>query len=180
MRSSVVALGASVIGVSLILLGLSFGLAQGKQWQEMQERLQALEREVEQLREQLAVREQTFSVIRAEKFEVVKDGETIATLKGVELTEALGIFGKDGKLLADLSSFLGGGKLNIYNNEGKPVVVLSSFIGGGILHINNNEGKPVVGLSSFLGEGNLYINNKEGKPVRNQQQGRESRCPTSH
>jgi hypothetical protein len=58
-------------------------------------------------------------VVRAEGFEVVKDGKTVATLAADSDGGVLNILNKDGKPVAGLGAFSdGGGRLGIWDKDG--------------------------------------------------------------
>ncbi len=166
---------------------------------EAQERLEALEKEVRRLRGQNSLLRlallglfllttlpyiiaatkgiPTFSVVRAQRFEVVAGQKVVAVLSANPNGGALVILNDRGKEVAALytvppKSKLGvpkGGSLFIGDMEGKSVALLGAFsasvgalgIWGGGLEIYNKEGK----LAALLGVSGLDIYNKEGKRI---------------
>lgn len=90
-------------------------------------------------------------VVRAEQFEVVRDGKVVASLRSSpDGGGALFIVSKDGEIVAGLISTPDGGVLGINNKDGEIVAILSSNPYGGSLLIFNKDGKPVAGLGLTL------------------------------
>lgn len=105
-------------------------------------------------------------VVRAERFEVVKDGKVLAKLdESVFGGGSLSIYSEDGKEVGYLLATSTGGMLSILDKDGKPVGMLSTGTEGGSLGIFNKDGKHVGGLAATRSGGLLGVNNKDGRVV---------------
>lgn len=153
-----------------------------RQLQEMQERLKLLEHKLYQLRVQilwlrivlivilaigwlpylLAMQNQiaTYSVVRAERFEVTHTGEVIGFIgsHSTLLKPNLSIFNREGKPIAEFSD----NGLAVFNNEGKIAIGIYGFSDGGNLCVYDLNMKPIIMFSARSKDGNLCIYDREG------------------
>jgi hypothetical protein len=113
----------------------------------------------------LALRHGEQTVIRAEWFKVVKNGQTVAEISAGEVGGFIGVAGNDGKIAGGLSPGPDGGGLVIYNKDGKPVAQLLAREYGGALETFSKAGKPSTTLGASANGGWLGIANKDGNGV---------------
>ena len=111
----------------------------------------------------LAFREGQEKVIRAERFEVVQDGKTVAELSASEYGGWLKIYNKEGKFAAFLGALPDGGGLGIFNKDGKAAAALGALPDGGGLGIFNNDEKPVAELGAASDGGWLELTSPDGR-----------------
>lgn len=176
----------------------------------MDERINMLEKEIEYLKTQalrlrllvvclfvtsmlpyLLASSSYFSqqVVRAERFELLRDGEVVAFITApLKLAEGgLVIYDPKGKPIVGVVSTPLFNGLSVHNDEGKPgvtliasplthslgisnregktVATLSSSPFGGILSIGDNNSKTLVSLCALLDGGRLEIYNKDYETV---------------
>jgi len=122
---------------------------------------------------------QTFSVLRVERLEFVRDGELVASVHGLtvgEVSRLLAISDKDNEPIVIIASNTpdknrGFNMMFFYSKRGKGGINLASTPDGNcMLLINNYMGNPVVCLGASVekdaigyGTGYLNISDKDGK-----------------
>lgn len=109
----------------------------------------------------------TFSVVKAEKIEIVKDGETTGIILPFKSAYGSGLLvsSKDEKLIACFGADSEGGKVAVFNKDNAPVAGFEAIPEGGRMIVTNRNGKPLATLEAISEGGILRTFNKDGKLV---------------
>ncbi|HEY3044676.1 MAG TPA: hypothetical protein VGJ39_11650 [Vicinamibacterales bacterium] len=114
----------------------------------------------------LGAAQQTTDVIRASRFEVVKDGKPVVTMSFDADGGRLDVRQTSGTPVAYLRAGKYGGSLDISDKAGKTVGYFDAQEnGGGILAVGNSSNQAVVNLSSFNNTGKLQLGNGDKTTV---------------